>query len=269
MGRKARRVPLDFKWPLNKTWSGYFMPDYLREIGCEACDRTGYSPLARRLQDQWHGRAPFEPEDNGSTPLSPDHPGIRRLAERNVVASPAHYGTGESAIEREAQRLADLFNGWWSHHLNEQDISDLRAAGFIGGNVTIDQVRAAAADGNLPETGWMYALVKARCDRAGEPETCTECDGHGTVEVWSGQRAAADAWGWVEPPTGDGWQMWETTSEGSPISPVFTDPEDLADWCAEHATVFGPMRADRAWWLGLINGSNAGAVELQPGVFVV
>ena len=25
---------------------------------------------------------------------------------------------------------------------------------------------------------------------------------------------------WVDPPKGNGWQMWETTSEGSPISPI-------------------------------------------------
>ena len=37
----------------------------------------------------------------------------------------------------------------------------------------------------------------------------------------------------VEPPTGDGYQLWETVSEGSPVSPVFVTPEHLAQWLTE------------------------------------
>lgn len=39
-----------------------------------------------------------------------------------------------------------------------------------------------------------------------------------------------------EPPVGEGWQLWETVSEGSPESPVFTTSEELAQWMttAEH-----------------------------------
>ncbi len=33
-----------------------------------------------------------------------------------------------------------------------------------------------------------------------------------------------------EPPEGEGWQLWETVSEGSPVSPVFESAEQLADW---------------------------------------
>ena len=34
----------------------------------------------------------------------------------------------------------------------------------------------------------------------------------------------------IDPPQGDGYQIWETVSEGSPVSPVFENPEDLATW---------------------------------------
>lgn len=37
-----------------------------------------------------------------------------------------------------------------------------------------------------------------------------------------------------EPPDGDGWQLWETVSEGSPISPVFTDRDAFAAWLVEN-----------------------------------
>ena len=37
-------------------------------------------------------------------------------------------------------------------------------------------------------------------------------------------------------PAGDGYQIWETVSEGSPITPVFATPEELATWCVENDT---------------------------------
>lgn len=37
----------------------------------------------------------------------------------------------------------------------------------------------------------------------------------------------------VDPPAGDGWQLWETVSEGSPISPVFPTPEGLIDFMSQ------------------------------------
>jgi len=53
----------------------------------------------------------------------------------------------------------------------------------------------------------------------------------------------------IDPPKGDGWQLWETTSEGSPVSPVFKTAEELAEWCAENATAFADFRASREDWL--------------------
>lgn len=35
------------------------------------------------------------------------------------------------------------------------------------------------------------------------------------------------------PLPGDGWQLWETTTEGSPLSPVFETAEELAGWIAD------------------------------------
>jgi hypothetical protein len=41
MGRELRRVPLDFDWPINKTWEGFLNPHYVAKK-CEACAGTGY-----------------------------------------------------------------------------------------------------------------------------------------------------------------------------------------------------------------------------------
>jgi len=37
----------------------------------------------------------------------------------------------------------------------------------------------------------------------------------------------------IEPPVGNGFQLWESVSEGSPISPVFESAEKLCRWLAD------------------------------------
>jgi hypothetical protein len=43
-------------------------------------------------------------------------------------------------------------------------------------------------------------------------------------------KAKYDAWEEEPPPEGEGWQLWETVSEGSPISPVFPTKETFIDY---------------------------------------
>ncbi len=37
----------------------------------------------------------------------------------------------------------------------------------------------------------------------------------------------------IDPPTGEGWQLWETITEGSPCTPVFSAAEGLAQHLAD------------------------------------
>jgi hypothetical protein len=56
-----------------------------------------------------------------------------------------------------------------------------------------------------------------------------------------------------EVPKGDGYQLWETVSEGSPQSPVFKTAEELAAYCEKHCTTFGSIKASKDEWLAMIN----------------
>lgn len=58
------------------------------------------------------------------------------------------------------------------------------------------------------------------------------------------------------------YQMYETTSEGTPISPVFATPEELARWCADNgASAFADMTMSYEEWLAVAGGrSTAGAL---------
>lgn len=50
-------------------------------------------------------------------------------------------------------------------------------------------------------------------------------------------------------------QMYETTSEGTPLSPVMKTPEELARWLADNnASAFGAKYATQEQWLSRING---------------
>jgi hypothetical protein len=57
-----------------------------------------------------------------------------------------------------------------------------------------------------------------------------------------------DEWERTDPPEGPGFQLWETTSDGSPISPVFTSLDELCKWAETNATTFGSHRTTAAEW---------------------
>lgn len=64
-----------------------------------------------------------------------------------------------------------------------------------------------------------------------------------------------------------GWCMYETTSEGTPISPVMESPEALARWLADSgASTFGDSTASYERWLSMIQaGSSIGSAVFIPG----
>lgn len=76
--------------------------------------------------------------------------------------------------------------------------------------------------------------------------TCKVCKGDA---IHPDDAEAADKWERTDPPTGEGWQLWETVSEGSPLSPVFQTPNALAEWAEAHATPFAGFRWTAKQWL--------------------
>lgn len=249
MGREIRRVPLDFMWPLGEVWQGFIQPDRLREKPCDHC-QNGYSPHAEQLRCLWYGNLPFHPAITGSAPLTADTPAVRDVAEHNVKNSPDYYGNDDRAIAREARRLAELWNSCWRHHLAQEDVDALVVAGRLydfthrlvpgkGWQPIKPMPRPTATEvndwsvrhglfGHDACNAWV--AIRARCERDGYSHVCAFCEGNGSVEAYPGQRAEAEAWEATQPPAGEGWQLWETVSEGSPLSPVFATAEELAQW---------------------------------------
>jgi hypothetical protein len=62
-------------------------------------------------------------------------------------------------------------------------------------------------------------------------------------------------------------QMYETTSEGTPISPVMDTPENLARWLVDNkASAFASETATYEQWLNTINRGFAFSMAIQCGV---
>ncbi len=59
-----------------------------------------------------------------------------------------------------------------------------------------------------------------------------------------------------EVPSGEGYQLWETTSEGSPQSPVFKTLEELCEWCEGNATTFAHFKTTKEEWFKMLNEDN-------------
>jgi hypothetical protein len=81
---------------------------------------------------------------------------------------------------------------------------------------------------------------------------CPTCEGEGRLWDSPADKQKYEAWEPQEPPVGLGFQLWETTTEGSPQSPVFATLEELAAWCEENATVFAKEKASAEEWLKML-----------------
>lgn len=72
----------------------------------------------------------------------------------------------------------------------------------------------------------------------------------GSFRRWAGARSPKRRMPDFEPGTATHLMMYESTSEGTPISPAFATAEELARWLADTgASAFGAMTATYAQWL--------------------
>jgi hypothetical protein len=199
MGRELKRVPLDFSWPAELVWKGYINPYHSQE--CKVCEGSGYNPATRQIADDW-----YDFEQNG------------RKWCYNIVQDEV-----DALIEH--GRLMDFTHTW-----NPEEKWKLIDPPPV---ITAKQVNEWSRHGLGHDAINRCICVEARAKRLGVWGDCPVCEGHG--EIWFNEKIRELSENWYEnekydPPTGEGWQVWETVSEGSPISPVFETPEELVTW---------------------------------------
>jgi len=285
MGRQLRRVPLNFDWPLHKPWRGFINEYYGKCHDCPSCDGTGYSPDAKLFSAQWYGTAPFDPRAYGAKLIGINDEHLRTSVERKIAWSQerskqagerewyTHGGTVplQLAVDAEVLRMHGIYKNQWAHHLVQADVDALVEGGrlmdfthdFVRGDgwnpkeppvvPTADEVNAWSLTGMAHDACNQWACVKARCERKGVSDSCDSCGGEGSVWESSEAKQIADDWEESDPPEGTGYQLWETVSEGSPITPVFSTADELACHLVENDdSVTSDTTFDQ--WMEFING---------------
>lgn len=237
--RTLKRVPFDFAAPLNEVWEGYINP-YPGPFTCNLCDESGYNTATKQIADDFYS---FEDR------------------------SRAWY---DKITQDEAQALVDQGRlKDFTHTWKQGEGWKRREDGYIP---TAEEVNAYQHRGCLDGHDAINRsiLIEARATRLGVFGKCSVCNGEGTLpHPNEALRKLHEEWKEYEPPAGVGYQLWETCSEGSPISPVFASAEELADWCAENATIFASEKTSRENWLKMFVGEKdldmGSLLVIQPG----
>jgi hypothetical protein len=219
MSNEVRRVPLDFNWPMNKVWEGYVRPDELNGVPCEECNGSGQTHFGWWLQSVSYVMGMLAEDVREQERGKPMHPWLRDFPHPHghweyPVAGDPQSGPGRFVIDRPSKDAVDFFAA-----LMKVDREQITGTLF----------------GRSPQ----YAVMTALLELTGTDVSCKACEGQGSTEKYPGQRAQADAWKRSDPPQGEGWQLWETVSDGSPVSPVFPTADALAAWMSD------PARGDR------------------------
>lgn len=230
MGREVRRVPLKFDWPLNEPWKGFINPHHKP---CPENNKTCFngetaagawlSAIVRLLMCAGgDGLRTIECRERGQ---AYPHP---YLVEFELAPT---FGPPEDL------KGPDLYV--W---LTLQNRPGNRADYVLPATPELAQLTAGLAGRSADR---LFAMHDA-CDHWSAVKKIRKAagmkKGWGVCPVCKGEcidpavKAKYNRWRPKSPPKGKGWQLWETVSEGSPITPVFPTAEGLIDHMCQPAT---------------------------------
>jgi len=233
MGRTMKRVPMDFDWPLGRVWKGFLNP--YEGCDCPWCydkgrrGSYGYTKEAQEYEKLWYGQYCGEyvrhPYRLGERYCPSKKPYTLERWEYDFIVSNDRLRKDLFECEpKDVPPFEDLTEWLLRHNLS----------------MRIDAI-------------FVSMMTDEYCRRKGVPSTCPHCNGSGKVWQTEEVHRLHDEWERIEPPTGEGYQLWETTSEGSPKSPVFATFDELCEWCAENATTFADYKATKEEWAQMLN----------------
>lgn len=235
MGRELKRVPLKFNAPLKKVWKGYINPWAKHCHQCEPCDGSGLNPETKKLSNDWYSHLREDGLPGWSKSL--EQAEVEALVKAGRLMDFTRVPITPEQHEIVAKKIADGGNSWLPFD-----------NGYIPSAIEVN-IWAQKGMGHDSINQWI--CVEARAKRLGVYGYCGHCkDGY----IWESKehKVKSNRWRSKNPLKGVGYQLWETTSEGSPISPVFKTLEELCEWCEVYATVFGSNTASKEEWFRML-----------------
>lgn len=230
MGRLLKRVPLDFDWPLNSIWKGYINP--FNSVNCPYCydDVNKYSDgltkESRKYRRKFYGY-----QNNWHYLTHPYRPNERYCP----LELPYNMEKWEyDFLVSDENEYRDEIFGNGGEIPPYEDITD-----YFLRNKWAEMQFSMHMD---------YLLTQEYCRRNGYEYLCPHCNGDGRVWYSEEVKNMSENFKNIEPPIGDGYQLWEDTSEGSPQSPVFATLDELCKWCEDNASTFGDYTATKEEW---------------------
>jgi hypothetical protein len=295
--RILKRVALDFKWPLDKVWKGYIDHTPCPRT-CKACDGTGLNPATLKIHRDYHDNEGFGSRWTYVYGVSSKNTPAARppwLIEGDCRSWCHKITQDEVEALVEEGRLIEFTHEWisgkgwqpkvWNtkgfwcpkchdvlpqlsfHHYSATCTGCNAEMELLEGNDIRLQIPLAKEVNAWSQEGMGHdcinqgILVEARAKRLGVYGPCPRCKGKGELKLPRKPKKRHKKWKAYEPPSGIGYQLWETCSDGSPVSPVFATAEELADWCEENATIFGSHKTPRQNWLDMFIGKKDAETE--------
>lgn len=264
MGRDIKRVALDFNWPLGVTWEGYLMGEEFALPTCPDCEGRGITADA-----QWLGTISYIIGmllDEALTGDQPRQPG-RTYSRRGMHPWMDDIPPNGADIARPGGDLLEWASGMIEQYVPKyrypEKHASLNDSEYVKSETerTLKELtepkRRSAFGRSLNGTIEKALIVASGVDTA-TWGSCPMCDGEGDIATPE-QRERHEAWESTEPPVGEGWQVWETVGEGSPITPVFPTAEALIDHLATVGYSGGWNRGplSREGATALVNGGGA------------
>lgn len=184
---------------------------------CPVCDGDGYSEEGKKFNEDWYG---WDTHVQYNEKGGHWHPSAHQ------------YNLEQYEVDAlwEEGRLRDF-----KEKPTVQEVNHWAKQGF--GHDSLNE--------------WICARVHA--EKHGYDQLCPYCHGNGYIR----DEEAFQNWKKTEPEDGEWYQLWEDTSEGSPKTPAFKTPEELAQYCADNKiSIFAKDTLTYNEWLSFINNND-------------